>query len=422
MAVTSSNTDVDVVIVGGGAAGIGAARQLARSGLSIHLVEASSRVGGRAWTHEVAGLDLDLGCGWLHSAERNSWSAIATEAGIPLDRSRAAWGTQHRELGFTSHEQAEAWKNFDDWTKRLAATPPLGDCAADALATSEWNAHLRSIVGFISGAPPEQLSAADYVAYDEHSTEENWRTRRGYGALIASSLPAGVVLTLANPVRALSLEPHGVTVTTRAGDLRARAVILTVSTPVLAGDTIRMPAELDPWREAARRLPLGRNEKVFLEIVGDAPFESETHVTGNPRDPRTGSYYIRPFGWPVIEGFLGGDGAAILIDQGAAAAHAFALDQLCDLFGANVRDKLRPLASTSWSRMVRIGGSYSHALPGHAPARASLARSFDGRVFFAGEATSTTDFSTAHGAHDSGVRAAMEATEALSGQTRLSLS
>jgi len=87
------STDVDIVIVGGGAAGIGAARRLAGAGMSVRLLEAGSRIGGRAWTHEIAGLELDLGCGWLHSADRNSWVAVANEAGIRIDRSRAGLGS-----------------------------------------------------------------------------------------------------------------------------------------------------------------------------------------------------------------------------------------------------------------------------------------------------------------------------------------
>ena len=94
------SAEVDIVIVGGGAAGIGAARRLAGSGYSSRLLEAGSRLGGRAWTHEIAGLELDLGCGWLHSADRNSWVAVANDAGIAIDQSRAAWGAQHRNLRF----------------------------------------------------------------------------------------------------------------------------------------------------------------------------------------------------------------------------------------------------------------------------------------------------------------------------------
>jgi monoamine oxidase len=63
--------------------------------------------------------------------------------------------------------------------------------------------------------------------------------------------------------------------------------------------------------------------------------------------------------------------------------------------------------------MTFVSGAYSHALPGHAGTRRELARPFEQRMFFAGEATHPNDFSTAHGAYDSGLRAAEEAIAAL---------
>jgi hypothetical protein len=112
------------------------------------------------------------------------------------------------------------------------------------------------------------------------------------------------------------------TVTTPVGTVRARAVILTVSTAVLTGDAVMLPAELDPWRRATSLLPLGRNEKLFLEIVGEGPFASETAVFGNPREARTGACYIRPFGGPVIECFFGGEGARLVEESGPASSAA----------------------------------------------------------------------------------------------------
>ncbi len=90
-----------------------------------------------------------------------------------------------------------------------------------------------------------------------------------------------------------------------------------------------------------------------------------------------------------------------------------ATDQLAALFGSGVRRSLHPLVASNWSRMTYVGGAYSHALPGHAAARRDLARPFEHRLFFAGEATHANDFSTAHGAHDAGVRAAEEVIAAL---------
>lgn len=399
--------DYDVVIVGGGAAGIGAARRLAQTHFSTLVLEAEPRLGGRAWTRKVAGHDLDLGCGWFHSAERNTWVAIAEAAGFPIDRTTAKWGVQYRDLGFPQESRAEAWKAFGTWMENMHRSPP-GDNAAEVLPAGEWTNYIRAIAGFVSGASLERLSIADYLAYDEASSENNWRSPAGLGAIIASSLPATVARRLATPVSALSLDAGGVALTTAAGEVRARAAIVTISTAVLAGETLQLPAELEPWREAAVRLPLGRNEKLFFEIAGDSPFEPETQVLGDPRDARTGSYYIRPLGSRVIECFYGAEGARMIEEAGSAQGFDFALEQLCALFGSGIRTVLRPLSASNWTAMEHIGGAYSYALPGYAAARKALALPFDTRVFFAGEATSAGDFSTAHGAHDSGVRAADE--------------
>lgn len=399
----------DVVIVGGGASGIAAARVLAGSGLRAILLEAGSRLGGRAHTERHEALALDLGCGWLHSGDRNAWTGIAEAAGVEIDRRTPAWGQQYRNLGFSPSDQRAAREAFERWLERMERNPPTTDRASDALLPDcEWNGHIAAMTGFISGVTPERISVADYLAYENAATDCNWRLPGGYGTLITEGMPRKVAHRVATPVDRIALDADGVRLTTPAGDITARAVILTVSTTVLAGDTIALPAALDPWRVAAGLLPLGRNEKLFLAIDGASPFEPETQVLGRPGDAASASCYLRPFGWPVIECFLGGDGARQAEADGAAAAFAQAIDDLVALFGADVRRSLRPLTASAWSADVRIGGAYSCAIPGHAAARAALARPFDDRIFFAGEATNPVDFSTAHGAHDSGVRAARE--------------
>jgi monoamine oxidase len=408
------SAEQDVVVVGAGAAGVAAMRRLATSGLSSMLLEATARVGGRAWTSDIAGMRLDLGCGWLHSADRNPWTRIAEAAGFAIDRGAAPWGRRYQDIGFSQADQAAARHAYAAWHQRMESTPPPSDCAADALEPEgEWNAYLQAISGFMNGAALEHVSVADATAYDAASTGCNWRCPAGYGALIAASLPHPIDLRLSTPVQSIELDGGGVRLTTPVGAIRARAAILTVSTAVLAGSTIRFPPDLDPWRHAAACVPLGRDEKLFLGIVGENSFAPETRVIGNPRDPLTGVYNIRPFGSPVIECFIGGEAAQMLEKDGPAAGFARAIDQLVGLFGSNVRLNLRPLVASNWGKTTHVGGAYSHALPGHAAARKDLALPFDERLFFAGEATHPYDFSTAHGAHDSGVRAAEEAMAAL---------
>ena len=403
------NHEPDIVIIGAGAAGIGAARRLVEHGRAPLLLEALPRAGGRAWTRQIAGMTLDLGCEWLHSADRNAWTRIAEASGFAVDRREPGWTSQYRGLGFAPEEQEAARAEFAAWTERVVTAPPASDCAADALAADgRWTAYVQALSCFISGDELERISARDYAAYEMASTDHNWRLPAGYGTLITSSLPKAATLRLGTPVDSLSLDGRRVALRTQAGTLHARAVIVTVSTAVLAGDRLDLPPSLDPWRDAATRLPLGQNEKLFLEIVGDSPFEPETRVLGDPHDPSTGTYNIRPHGRTVIGCFLGGAGARHAAASGHEAAFARAIDQLAALFGNDVRRCLRPLAASDWAATASIGGGYSHALPGQAEARIALAQPYDGRIFFAGEATSRTDFSTAHGAFESGLRAADE--------------
>ncbi|MCW2315216.1 monoamine oxidase [Rhodoblastus acidophilus] len=410
------NDPFDLVIVGAGAAGVGAARLLADENLSVVTLEAAPRVGGRMATVEIGGLTLDFGAEWLHSALRNPWTRLGEDLGFALDRRRANWRMQYKNLGFSPEEQEAAGGAYQAWSDALAAAP--SDCAAKTLPPQgAWNAYVRALAGYVSGAELEDLSARDYAIYDAAAGAENWRVPHGFGALAAAAWPQRIPLRLATPVNALRLPPNGVALDTRGGEVKARAALVTVSTAVLAGGAIDWPRELSPWREAAAALPLGRNEKLFFEISdAAAPFEDDTHLIGDPRDSASASFDIKPWGRPMIECFLGGAGAQAVAREGPACAFAAAEDALARLFGANIRRALRPLAATHWGRDPRIGGAYSAALPGRADAREALARPFDDRLFFAGEATDPQDFTTAHGAYASGRRAARQALAALTRQ------
>ncbi|HEY4920405.1 MAG TPA: FAD-dependent oxidoreductase, partial [Xanthobacteraceae bacterium] len=88
--------ETDVVVIGAGAAGVAAARRLADADIPVVVLEARNRIGGRAWTMRGAGVPLDLGCGWLHSADENEWAAVAATAGFTLDRTPPPWGARRR--------------------------------------------------------------------------------------------------------------------------------------------------------------------------------------------------------------------------------------------------------------------------------------------------------------------------------------
>ncbi len=398
--------------------GLPAWRRLFAAGHSVIVIEASNRIGGRAWTSGIAGMALDLGCGWLHSADRNPMVALAEAGGFAVDRVEAAWREQYRNLGFSRDDQHAAWAAWTGLEERLDKQPSASDRVVDALEPGNpWNAYLEALSGYINGVPLAEVSVADYLAYHRASTMLNWRVREGYGALIVALLPP-VALRLATPVTAIDNRAKRVCLTTRDGTIEAAAAIVTVSTAVLAEGAIGFTPPVDHHLEAAARLPLGLADKLFLGLADGHGLEADSHLIGDPHSATTGSYYVMPFARPVIECYFGGAGAEAMEEAGLAGAFDFASDQLAALLGSGARAKLRLLTGSCWRRTDHIGGSYSHALPGHASRRAVLAGPVDERLFFAGEATHPTDYSTAHGAWESGVRAADEVLAALASLRR----
>src|ERR1700731_3903364 len=94
-------TDPDIIVIGAGAAGLGAARRLAAAGLAIRVIEARNRLGGRAWTaRDPSGLPIELGCAWLHSADENELCAIALRSGLTIDKTRPRCRTQIADICF----------------------------------------------------------------------------------------------------------------------------------------------------------------------------------------------------------------------------------------------------------------------------------------------------------------------------------
>jgi monoamine oxidase len=262
----------------------------------------------------------------------------------------------------------------------------------------------------VNGAELDRVSLLDMEAYED--TNINWRVRRGYGALMAAY---GVPLPLAFNC-AVTLIDHSakrLRIETSRGTLTADKAIITVPTSLIAEEAIRFQPALPDKVDAAVHLPLGLADKVMLALDEPEALPKDGNLRGATTRTEMGTYHLRPFGQPCIEGYFGGRFARQLEEAGDGAIAAASIDEIASFLGDDIRRKLKPLKESRWAHDPYARGSYSHALPGHSGKRAVLAAPVDGRLFFAGEATSPKFFSTAHGARDSGERAVQEVLGAL---------
>jgi monoamine oxidase len=415
-------SEVDIAIIGAGAAGLGAANALKNSGLSTIVLEARDRVGGRGHTIMAApGIAFDLGCGWLHSANKNRFAKIAEQLNFEIDKTRPPWREQSFDTGFPLAERLDYIDALDAFydraeqaAKEAAATGRDGAASTCLEPGNRWNPMINAISSYVNGCELDVESILDMEAYED--TEINWRVRGGYGTLLTAY---GATLPLALNCTVTSIDHSGarVRIETSQGTLTSAKVIVTVPTNEIASEAIRFRPPLPAKVDAARGLPLGLADKVMLALDEPQGVESTLPKDGNLRGAtmRTamGTYDLRPFGNACIEGYFGGSFARALEDAGPGALAAQSIDEIVALLGNDYRRKLKPLAESRWAHDPFARGSYSHALPGHAGDRAILAAPVDGRLFFAGEATSPNFFSTAHGARDSGERAAGEVLESI---------
>ena len=181
------NHDIEVAIIGGGAAGLAAAHRLHEAGVPCLIVEARTRLGGRAFTVTESGFAMDLGCGWLHSADRNPWTEIAQQQGRTIDKTPPPWDRPSLVTGFPLADQREYRRAQREFDERLdQAMQHGGDSPAAAYLEpgNRWNALLDAVSTYYSGAELDRISARDLAKYREDNL--NWRVVEGLGATVAA--------------------------------------------------------------------------------------------------------------------------------------------------------------------------------------------------------------------------------------------
>ncbi|MCR0984248.1 FAD-dependent oxidoreductase [Roseomonas pecuniae] len=413
--------DCDLLVVGAGAAGISAARQAMSFGLTVRVLEARGRVGGRALTDPA--VPMDLGATWLHAAQSNPLVPLAEARGLALFdhdsvRSSRVWMGDRwaSDADMEGYDRAEReWHAAVMLAAARGGVRSLGDAAPRG---GFWDATLTHWEGpVISAAEAQDIDLDDYLATLLNGT--NLLPRDGCGHLL-SVLAKGLPITLGAPVERLCWGGRRVRAEGAFGAVEARAAVVTVSTGVLASGAIRFdPALPVESAQAVHDLPMGLLSKVGLRAAGDDRLDLPSFGGIERRlEPgeRAMTFVAWPFGRDHLEGFAGGALAWELAREGEGAIVDLAFSELRGMYGARVDRALRRegAVASSWGTDPWSRGAYAALRPGRGGARAALSAPIgEGRLMLAGEACHESLAGTLAGAWQSGARAAREAAAAL---------
>lgn len=398
-------SSLDLVIIGAGAAGIGAARAAAKAGLSCQVLEASHRIGGRAYTEGLApGVPFDLGCHWLHVAQRNPLVLEADRLGFTLDREFSFTPRTWINGRYSTPAETAAYGRYFDDVAMRAETASSGGQDAEVLSvldqSSPWFAPYAHVFSVVNAADPDQVSAMDV---GDSSVGSDWPVKQGLGRLIAAlggDLPISLN-TVAEEVD-WSARDH-VTVRTSRGALTTRAVLITISIGILQSGLVKFrPALPSSTAAAIDGFSPGVANRIALhfdrDVFGDAPHNFT--ILDGEAEPL--AIHIPTFGFNYIVGQTGGRFASHLTRAGQQAAIDYVMERTVSVFGADIRRRFTRAIVSAWDTDPWVLGAYASVKPGHFGARQALAEPIENRLFFAGEAVAMPMVATCGGAYKSG--------------------
>ncbi len=417
------STQTDVIIIGAGSAGLSAAKELTKQGISFILVEGSHRIGGRAYSEEIAhDIWFDLGCAYLdagpdaktHIDESNPFVDFAKNHGAVIEEYHYNAHYIFNGQPLDDNEMRAREEYYKECEEAIRSSVDSGDDCAISEIIDLDNLYVTPYMDMMAVTAPKDLdeaSAADFF----HKVEEyiSFNTLRGYGNLVAQ-WGSDVRVSLNTKVESVDWCQKDVIVNTVKGSLRARCLISTVSNGILAAQQIHFKPQLPDWKmEAIQGVPMGAENKIGVHFTKDVFSPGASGYYQSWPSEAQGAYIdVNLMSTNVVTVFMGGRYSIWMEQQGQQAAHEFAVDQIADIFGNDIRQSVGRSIVTAWVTDPWTLGSYASALPGQFHQRESLPLAIDNKLFFAGEATARAN-GTCHGAYWSGVRAAREVAEVL---------
>lgn len=394
--------DADVLVIGAGAAGLSCARELAKAGKQVIVLEARNRVGGRVHTIRDRGV-VEAGAEFIHGENATTWEHV-NEMRLHTEE----WFYQNRVFG-------EGGVRSDSPELRgevMTALSHIGDPAspstsvADVLAKGASSEDalfyaLRSI-GDLEGTDAANISAALLTREDERNSSghRNFWITDGYDRVM-ELLAQGIDVRLGHEVESIEWKEGVARAICKNGAVfTAPKLVFTLPIGVLReGDAIFVPALPEVFTHAVRSIGFGNNTKLTLWLSNPLPAFGILDTKG-----LFGHFWCRSFGEdPVVVGFSGGKRAEELTEMGEEKAISSGIAELSDALGMDIRPMVTEARHFTWSDDPYARGSYTYDALGSETARADLGTPIGNTLFYTGEAVNRHGHcATVHGAIEAG--------------------
>ena len=425
------NEDTDVLIIGAGAAGLAAARELSRAGLRVIILEARDRIGGRINTH-FDSWPIELGAEFVHGKPPETLQ-IAERAHLKLQELPNLHWHMHNGV-FT--KSSEFWSKVEKVMDEMSRYTGPDQNFAEYLDHYRRKTHiedLESIATFyvegFHAAHADQISVLGLnktnKAAEEIEDDKQFRVENGYAPIVQSlyddAKAAGAVFHLNTAVAEVKWQRNEVEVLSASGSFKARRLIVTLPLTLLQSSgeqtaRVRFTPTLTEIQDAANSLAMGQVVKVVMRFRD--PFWEDSaelkdltfiHAVAETLPTWWSQFPVRA---PLLVGWAGGTRADRLSLESEDALLDHAFESLSHIFRTSksfLEQALVEFYTHNWHKDPFSAGAYSYIPVGGLDAQARLSQPLEDTLFFAGEATNTEGHhGTVHGAIATGLRAARE--------------
>ncbi len=418
------NNQSDVLIIGGGVAGLAAARHLTSAGAHVTLLEARDHLGGRVWTHHTPEFPVELGAEFVHGRPEEIL-ALAAEAAIPIvpvegdfrRKINGSWADAGRLMGKVERLFAKMPADGPDQSFQhyVDLAGPPEEVRQQAL---------RYVEGF-HAADPTLISVHSLIR-DMHAEEaisgdgRQFRFAQGYDGLVRAiqerTESARCDIRLKTVVTEIQWCAGDVVARTADAEFRAPRAIITVPLGVLKANGIAFLPELPTKKEAIKFLEMGGAMRVTL-CFKEKFWECDKEMAGmgflftdDPEFPTWWTATALPY--PILTAWAAGKYAAALKGLSVDEITHKAKHALARILGIACNDLAARISASfthDWQADPFSRGAYSYAAVGGMDAARALAAPVAETLYFAGEATNSDGYNaTVHGAIATGYRAARE--------------